>query len=274
MNRGLSATATLILAAAFCMQCKAEELCVIGWNLQSGDSSTSTLRDTLLHYKTCHLFGFSEVLDQGFVNALEEALDENTPINWHTMLGTTGGEDRLAVVYDPRKLIVVDARELIGQQAERGRAPLTVTFELRQGGRQFVFMVNHLYRGDTADNRYKRLNQSEGLNRWVKAQSLPVIAVGDYNYDLNVNDINDRDSGFNALTGNGVLEWVQPGQLIGTQCSAGISNPTSVLDFVFVSGEAKTWGGVSEILESDPGYCPDNPQRSDHRPVRAVFQVN
>ena len=58
--------------------------------------------------------------------------------------------------------------------------------------------------------------------------------------------------------------------LVKTQCS----RFNSVLDFVFVSGQAKDWGATSEILERQSDFCDwDEQDGSDHRPVRAVFQV-
>jgi hypothetical protein len=46
----------------------------------------------------------------------------------------------------------------------------------------------------------------------------------------------------------------------------------SVLDFVFVSGLAKHWTATSEI-SIQPGDFPDDSLTSDHRPVRASFQI-
>lgn len=40
-------------------------------------------------------------------------------------------------------------------------------------------MVNHLYRGSASG----RHTQSKKLNQWARSQDVPVIAVGDYNFD-------------------------------------------------------------------------------------------
>jgi hypothetical protein len=65
-----------------------------------------------------------------------------------------------------------------------------------------------------------------------------------------------------------VFAWVRPAQLIRTQCSF-----DSVLDFVFVAGAARQWPASSEILAADESYCPSDQNRSDHRPVLALFEL-
>jgi hypothetical protein len=56
------------------------------------------------------------------------------------------------------------------------------------GGLDFIFMVNHLNRG----NEERRRAQAAGLREWAEDQTLPVVAVGDYNFDFS----------FRNLTGN------------------------------------------------------------------------
>ncbi|MBL7042341.1 MAG: hypothetical protein ISR77_27135 [Pirellulaceae bacterium] len=40
-------------------------------------------------------------------------------------------------------------------------------------------MVNHLYRGSASGPH----TRSKKLNQWARSQDVPVIAVGDYNFD-------------------------------------------------------------------------------------------
>ncbi len=149
---------------------------------------------------------------------------------------------------------------------DRVRSPLVVRFRMSATGQEFWFMVNHLYRSRAG----KRHEQADGLNEWARKQSLPVIAVGDYNFDWSLPDgSSDHDEGFDLMVSDQVFAWVQPEELIKTQCSG----HNSVLDFVFSAGAAQTWQASSEILFRDPDYCPDDHIQSDHRPVRATFSL-
>jgi hypothetical protein len=94
--------------------------------------------------------------------------------------------------------------------------------------------------------------------------------VGDYNFDWDVtNGEIVHDPGYDLLTVDGIFTWVRPPQLIRTQCSF-----NSMLDFIFVAGEAQRWRGSSEILAAHEDYCPSDQTWSDHRPVFALFQLS
>jgi endonuclease/exonuclease/phosphatase family metal-dependent hydrolase len=126
-------------------------------------------------------------------------------------------------------------------------------------------MVNHLYRTNTE----RRHEQAPLLNVWARQQALPVIAVGDYNFDWDVrNGDTVHDRGYDLLAAEGTFAWVRPPHLIRTQCSF-----DSVLDFVFVAGAAQGLQASSEILAAEESYCPDTNTRSDHRPVLASFDL-
>jgi endonuclease/exonuclease/phosphatase family metal-dependent hydrolase len=136
---------------------------------------------------------------------------------------------------------------------------------LKPAGPEFLFMVNHLYRSNT-DRRHE---QAGLLNAWARSQTLPVIAVGDYNFDWDVsNGDTVHDRGYDLLIADGVLTWIRPPQLIRTQCSF-----NNVPDFVFVAGSARQWRASSEILATQESYCPSDQNRSDHRPVLAMFEL-
>ena len=138
-------------------------------------------------------------------------------------------------------------------------------------GAEFLFMVNHLYRSKD-DERHR---QAQLLNAWAQTQTLPVIAVGDYNFDWDADaGAADHDLGYDLLTAGGVWAWVEPATLVPTQC--GEAWPCSyddVLDFVFVAGAARAWPAQSEIVVT-PGDFPDDAVKSDHRPVVATFAID
>jgi endonuclease/exonuclease/phosphatase family metal-dependent hydrolase len=184
-------------------------------------------------------------------------------------LGTTGGGDRLLIVYDADRFELVQQFELhdINPQG-RVRSPLVAHLKVAASGQELLFMVNHLFRTNDA----ARHEQARLLNAWAREQTLPVIAVGDYNYDWDVVQGETRhDQGFDEMTRDGVFVWVRPTMLVNTQCSRQFN---SVLDFIFAAGPAKAWQGTSEILERQPEYCPDTNATSDHRPVLATFTLS
>lgn len=117
-----------------------------------------------------------------------------------------------------------------------------------------------------------RRDQARLLNEFASAEGEPIIAVGDYNFDWEVvGGDTDHDAGFDNMTANGIFEWVRPVELIKTQCAASFD---SVLDFVFIAGDAKDWAGESEILERQADYCDgDATGGGDHRPLRATFDI-
>ena len=128
-------------------------------------------------------------------------------------------------------------------------------------------MVNHLYRSREGE----RHKQARLLNEWVAVQTLPVIAVGDYNFDWSIaNGEQKHDAGYDLMTANGRWLWVKPDTLTTTQCSGWPCRYNSVLDFVFAAGSAQTWRAESTIVV-EPGDFPADNTKSDHRPVIATF---
>ncbi|GAB4526777.1 MAG: hypothetical protein OHK0046_43850 [Anaerolineae bacterium] len=241
-------------------------LVVVSWNVESGNADSDVIAERLAEFEDVDLWGLSEVTDQD-IEDYEAASEEGENANFESLLGSTGGGDRLAILYDEGRLELVDDYELDEiNYLGRVRAPLVGHFRDRDTGQEFLFMVNHLYRG----NATGRHEQARLLNNWAEMQSLPVIAVGDYNFDYDP-ETEARDLGFDVMVADGVYEWVRPAVLISTQCSSTNNSPcrfNSVLDFVFVSGIARDWVAESEIIAD---VFPPADEASDHRPVWATF---
>ena len=73
------------------------------------------------------------------------------------------------------------------------------------------------------------------------------------------------------MTAGGVFDWVEPSNILKTQCS---SRFNSILDFVFLANQPQTWQATSEILFPASNYCQDEDEfTSDHRPVAATIQL-
>ncbi len=241
----------------------------IGFNVESGDANPETIANTYIApLQNIDIWGFSEVQNGRWAQILETAAEKARDAEFDGILGTTGGDYRLMIAYNRDRFQKIRHFELqdinLGGQV---RAPLVAHFRFQPTGEEFLFMVNHLYRSD----REQRHQQARMLNQWAQKQDLPIIAVGDYNFDWDVRSNGlRRDLGFDYLTENGVFSWVKPKKLLPTHCSKKFQ---SILDFVFVSQQVKSWSPSAKILYSQASYCPDNEQKSDHRPVRATFAL-
>jgi len=245
----------------------AETLSVVGFNVESGGADPQVVDDIVAAAEGVDAWGFSEVQNDDWAEIFEAAAEDGEGADFARILGGTGGGDRLLIVYDADRLTLLESFELsdinVGGNV---RAPLVARFRIGDDGQEFLFMVNHLYRS-RAERRHQ---QAQLLNAWARAQTLPVIAVGDYNFDWSVTGgDSDHDAGYDHMTADGIFRWVRPDPLLRTQCS----NHDSVLDFVFVAGPALAWQASSRILETQPGYCPDSGATSDHRPLRADFET-
>lgn len=244
----------------------AQDLTVIGYNVESGGADPNFVATRIAAIDGCALWGLCEVQNPVWANIFEAAAEDGEGTDFIPILGTTGGADKLLILYDGDKLERVNSEELHSiNVGGRVRSPLVGHFRVKETDEEFLFMVNHLYRS-RADRRHL---QATRLNAWAAAQDLPIIAVGDYNYDWSVpNGETDHDDGFDHMVANGVFQWIRPSPLYKTQDS----NYNSVLDFVFVSGKAQQWAAGSTVLVA-PQDFPDTDDTSDHRPVRARFDL-
>lgn len=293
----------------------ADEISVLTWNLESdrpeppqhfADGNTpAVIAAELTALQHDHgpydLLGLTEVLPDS-ASLYEQAANAGGR-SYRAFTSTTGATDRLLILFD------ADRFELVGEPVNleshdgitfpggTSRRPFFVQLrDLRNGGLEFLFMVNHLTRG----NAGARQMQAAGLREWAEDQTLPVIAAGDFNFDFD----------FEALTGNqsmaifmeddanqaDIWKWIIPNALVETTppgpdqrtfvaAHFADSNwaddndsetervdrfPGSILDFVFVAQGAREWTGRSSVIVRE-GDFPDTADTSDHRPVEARF---
>lgn len=236
------------------------------WNLQSGDASITTLASAVAREQGVAAWALSEV-DPSWLSQLRRAAAEGEQGRFQAVLGSTGGRDRLAVLFDSDALRLVAHEELHAINIRGAvRAPLVARLEHRTSGVEFILVVNHLYRSKPR----ARLKQSRLLAQWASRQELPVIMAGDFNYDWHF-ERGDHGPGYDALTAGGGLVWVRPPKLVPTQCS----RHGSVLDFFFVDRAALAWKPRARILFPERAYCDYSfkDTRSDHRPVELRIEV-
>lgn len=260
-------TTLVLVIASTSARAEVISLRVVSWNVESGGANRNVIAQRIAGEENVDLWGLSEVAGAADAETFETAAEVGENADYESIVGTTGGLDRLVIIYDTTRLEKVgNVQELHAMNIGGNvRAPLVAHFRGKTTGKEFLFMVNHLYRGSAAG----RHTQSQMLNAWAKQQTLPIIAVGDYNYDwhFQTGDV-DHDNGYNLLTKDAVFTWVRPDVLVPTNASG----HKSVLDFVFVSGAASGWTFKSKILVKS-GDFPDDGQKSDHRPVDAIFSL-
>ena len=255
----------------------AETLSVLSWNVQSpgefgGSADLEVIVELLKGFGRYDVYGFCEVLGQGWADRFKSALEESQEDEFAYVLGTTGGTDKVLVLY--RKSTLESAgvpEELMGMKEGGGRAPVVVPLCFRSAEKQFLFVMNHLH----STNWQKRINQVEALNKWAQEQTLPVIAAGDYNFfGVRTTGSPQEDRGFGLLTQDDVFCWVRPEELVRTQFDPD-SDADWILDYVFVAGEAREWAARAEILLADkPRAFFLSPTMTDHRPVSASFTLS
>ena len=247
-----------------------KRLLCLSWNVESGENEKHTIAHRLADFEGYDIFGLTEVKSSNAelyaeAAAAGEGADNSKSPDFDFVMGTTGGADRMMIIWDNKRIEKIgEAQELDDLNEGRHRAPLFCKFKLRDTDIEFIFMVNHLARV----NADLRNTQAAGLAEWADNQTVPVIAVGDYNFDYDIDD-GVGNTGFDNMIEEGHWNWLKPERLHQTQLSAKFY---SVLDFVFVANMNDSWEGYSNILLSHPST--DNEAESDHRPVEAHFYIN
>ena len=103
------------------------ELNVIGWNLESGD--IDVVANRIGSMQGIDIWGFSEVQSHTWIDPIEIAAEEGEDADYQSILGSTGGGDRLLIIYDADRFTLVSEEELdhinIGGNV---RAPLVALF--------------------------------------------------------------------------------------------------------------------------------------------------
>ena len=204
----------------------AETLTVIGFNVEakqpssppSWDSTIDTVAATVRAAPKADVWGFSEVPNKDWAGKLKEAAGSNYWYLW----GESGSSDHLVIVFNKDTLEQVGTVRELQDPAYTGRKPLVAKFKVKSTGKTFLFMVNHLTRGNST-TEYRRHQQAETLNEWAREVDSPVIAVGDYNFDLDLRKqqgkwllTGELDLGLHNMTKAGRWIWVQPESFMPT----------------------------------------------------------
>lgn len=257
----------------------AEDLRVITWNIESGGNDPSVIAEQLGQLEKYDIVGLTEV-DPANSRRYKDAMNAAHGNTFQSTLSATGNDDRLMLLYDESSLSLIETYELVAHDGNRMntvdfryRSPLVGRFRHKATATEFLVVLVHLARG----KEKVRQMQAEGMRTWAAAQTVPVIGIGDFNFDF-VFATEKGNKGFELFLAGDTWKWVRPEKLVDTNWydpePDGIDNyPGSCLDFTFTAGPAKKWAAQSRVVER-PGDFPDDETTSDHRPVELLIDFD
>ncbi|MEM9941892.1 MAG: endonuclease/exonuclease/phosphatase family protein [Planctomycetota bacterium] len=249
---------------------KTGQIAVLSWNVESDGADPKVVCRELKKLNSNNRYD---------IVALTEVLPPNLG-DFRNQLGKhykyayskSGRSDRLQILYNEdkyKKIRHFEIQEINIQQ--RYRAPLVVHLKKRNSGLEFLVMVNHLARGKSEI----RQQQATMLVDWARDQTLPLIALGDYNFDF-VFDTQAGNQSFKNFMRDNIFNCVQPEAWVDSNWYDNPESPDgkddypgSMLDFAFVAGPAKQWESRCQIIVR-AGDFPDDRTRSDHRPYELI----
>ena len=243
-------------------------LSMLFWNVESGGADSEVIASQLGQLGNHAIVGLCEVPRSAF-DIYESSLGDN----FDSIRGTHFKEDHLQLIFDTSQLELLSWSEVeevgsirMNSPVRSQRSPLVARFKQLDGGTEFYVMVNHLARGDEKF----RQQQAAALREWARTRQMPIIAIGDYNFDYEFKN-EQGNPAFSEFMRDNIWRWVQPAELIDTNWydedgDGQDDYPGSLLDFMFVAGAAKELEWICEVVVRD-GDFPDDDKTSDHRPV-------
>ncbi len=252
-----------------------EQINILAWNLESdrGDSDTNdpeVIAEWLESFNGFDIFALSEVAEENAGKYIR-AIARNEGAYFYYKVGQQEANDHLMLAWNSERYQELELIELNGDSEGEpdlklggsGRAPMAAKFKVKPNGPEFWVMVNHFHRTKS----WKRRLQATGVRDWIAVQDIPVFAVGDYNFDWDIQTETGNQS-FNLMFEDELATWVEPKEKVRTEDSH-----DSILDFVIVNKKALAWSPKSKIIQRDDDFFPAN-QKSDHRPVTARFTTS
>ncbi len=248
---------------------------LLAWNVESDGSDIQVIAEQLGQWTGYSIYGLSEVDARGF-EAYRQALGDH----FKSIQGSHRENDHLQLIYDDSQLELLGWNEIDEVQGIRMnrpdralRSPLLARFRQRETGAIFQVVLNHLARG----NAEFRTQQAVGLREWGRQQTLPTLAIGDFNFDY-VFATKQGNSAFDEFLRDNIWKWIEPIEMIDSNWYDADGDrvddyPGSLLDFVFVAGPARDLDWKCDVIVRE-GDFPDDNRTSDHRPVRLTLVAN
>ena len=179
---------SILLASLFCsIRTDAQEpktavhepFSILAWNIEIGGSEVATIKEQLKGLEPFDILALSEVPKKS-ASEFTDRWGKDSAI-----VGEKGGEACLLLAWDATKFDKVKVEELTkfeDQEFAPGiqAAPLIAQLQHKQSKQDLIVVMNHLARGSAE----LRKRQALILVEWAKKQTLPIIAVGGYNFRL------------------------------------------------------------------------------------------
>lgn len=245
-----------------------DEFKILAWNVESDGADPVVIAEQLKELSGYQIYALSEVNKKDFGKFQKALGAEFKSIN-----GTHKENDHLQLIYNINRLELIRWSEMeehggfrFNYENRALRCPLLARFRDLKTNEEFQVVSNHLARG----NAKFRTKQAIGLREWARLQTIPTIAIGDFNFDYEFKTRRGND-GFTEFTRDNVWKWIEPKKLIDTnwydrEKDGEDDYPGSMLDFAFVAGPAKGQSWSCHVIVR-PGDFPDDKKTSDHRPI-------
>lgn len=258
----------MMIVLLCCNFTAAQSISLLTWNVESDGADPAVIASQLQQLRGHQIYALTEV-ERGAFEKFRAALGAN----FKSINGTHKENDHLQLIYDASKLELTrwtEMEDYNGVQFNREdralRCPLLAKFKNKSNGESFQVVVNHLARG----NAKFRQQQASGLREWARAQTVPTISIGDFNFDFEFKT-RQGNRAFTEFMRDNVWQWIEPKDLIDTNWydrdrDGKDDYPGSMLDFAFVAGPAKEFKWECEVIVRE-GDFPDNNKTSDHRPL-------
>lgn len=246
----------------------ADEFKILAWNVESDGADPAVIAKQLKELDGYQLYALSEVNKRNF-----DAFRQSLGPAFKSINGTHKENDHLQMIYNAEQLELIRWSEMeehggvkFNRENRSLRCPLLARFRDKKTDEQFQVVANHLARG----NAKFRTQQAIGLREWARLQTIPTIAIGDFNFDYEFKTMRGNEA-FAQFTRDNVWKWIEPEKLIDTnwydrEGDGEDDYPGSMLDFAFVAGPAKGQSWKCEVIVRE-GDFPDDKKTSDHRPI-------
>ena len=142
--------------------------------MESGGNDPAVIAEQMKDFAGCDVIGLNEV-NKRSIPAYQAALGPD----YQAMISETGRSDHLVIIVNTKRFEILQTVEMHNLNDGTHRAPIYVRLKDRKTGFEFVFMTNHLSRGDAR----LRQRQAAGIREWARDLDTPVIAMGDFNFD-------------------------------------------------------------------------------------------
>jgi hypothetical protein len=87
-------------------------LTVLSWNVESGGSDDQTIKQRIASFQGVDLWGLSEVASLTSAGIFETGAEDGEEATFDRIVGTTGGADRLAIIFNSERFQLVRHRNL------------------------------------------------------------------------------------------------------------------------------------------------------------------